>query len=56
MSTGDLFARPRMSGVANPGGVCAVIFETTADVSVIKRRDTVDRTIFSGVRDAERFF
>jgi uncharacterized membrane protein YcaP (DUF421 family) len=56
MSKGDLFTKLRMSGVAHRNDVFAVIFETTGDVSVIKRDAPVDRALFSDVRDAERLF
>jgi len=56
MSEGDLWAKLRLSGVAHRDEVFAVIFETTGDVSVIKRTDAVDRAIFSGVRNAEQLF
>jgi uncharacterized membrane protein YcaP (DUF421 family) len=56
MSRDDLFAKLRMSGVHHADQVFAVVFETTGDVSVIRRGDPVDRRIYSGVRDAERLW
>jgi uncharacterized membrane protein YcaP (DUF421 family) len=56
MSEGDLFAKLRMSGVSRIDEVFAVIFETTGDVSVIKRTDAADSRIFEGVRDSERLW
>jgi uncharacterized membrane protein YcaP (DUF421 family) len=54
MSRDDLFAKLRMSGITHVDQVFAVVFETTGDVSVIRRSDRVDPAIFSGVRDFEQ--
>jgi uncharacterized membrane protein YcaP (DUF421 family) len=52
MTEDDLKSKLRMAGVTHPGQVLAVVFETTGDVSVVKRTDEVDPWIFEGVRGA----
>jgi uncharacterized membrane protein YcaP (DUF421 family) len=52
MSREDLIAKLRMADVRDPGEVRAVIFETTADVSVIKgpRDEPIHPMLMQGVR------
>lgn len=54
MTEGDLKSKLRMAGVRHPSEVLAVVFETTGDVSVVKKGDEVDPWIFDGVRGASR--
>lgn len=53
MSEDDLRSKLRSNGVTHPRQVLAVVFETTGDVSVIKRSDEVDPWLFEEVRGAE---
>lgn len=46
----DLWAKLRTHGVGDPGEVRAVVFETTADVSVITGSGTLDPRLLDGVR------
>jgi uncharacterized membrane protein YcaP (DUF421 family) len=52
MSRDDLIAKLRIAGVSDPAQVRAVIFETTADVSVIKgpRDEAIHPMLMEGVR------
>ncbi|ROO29145.1 DUF421 domain-containing protein [Salinisphaera orenii] len=49
----DLRAKLRLAGVTHPSQVLAVVMETTGDVAVIERRESVDPDLFSGVRGRE---
>lgn len=54
MTEADLKSKLRTAGVTHPSQVLAVVFETTGDVSVLKRGSEADPWVFEGVRDAER--
>lgn len=53
MTEEDLKSKLREAGITHPGQVLAVVFETTGDVSVLRRKDAVSPWIFDGVRGAE---
>lgn len=48
----DLWAKLRINGVSDPGAVLAVVFETTADVSVIQGEGPLDSRLLEHVRGA----
>ena len=54
MTVDDLRSKLRLAGITHPSQVLAVVFETTGDVSVLKRDDEVDPWVFGSVRGAER--
>lgn len=54
MTSDDLQAKLRASGVASLSGAAAVVLETTGDVSVIEAPADLDPDLFSDVRGAER--
>ena len=49
----DLRAKLRLAGVTDPSQVLAVVMETTGDVAVVERRESVDPDLFLGVRGRE---
>lgn len=53
MTIEDLKSKLRMAGVSHRSQVLAVVFETTGDVSVVKRGDAADPWIFEGLRGGE---
>lgn len=53
MTEEDLKSKLRMAGVTSPSQVLAVIFETTGDVSVLKKSDETTPWVFEGVRGVE---
>ena len=53
MTDDDLRSKLRMAGISHPKQVLAVVFETTGDVSVIRREDESDVWLFTDVRGAE---
>ncbi|GAB3677883.1 DUF421 domain-containing protein [Salinisphaera aquimarina] len=53
ITEGDLRSKLRMAGISNRHQVYAVVFESTGDVSVIRRDDTVDPWLLKGVRDSD---
>lgn len=53
MTEDDLRYKLRGSGITHPRQVFAVVFETTGDVSVLKRGEEVDPWLFEEVRGAE---
>jgi uncharacterized membrane protein YcaP (DUF421 family) len=48
----DLWAKLRHAGVTDPDEVLAVVFETTAEISVLQGDGPVDRRLLEGVRGA----
>lgn len=52
----DLRAKLRGAGVINPSEVLAVVFESSADISVMRKREgvTFDEELLTGVRGADR--
>lgn len=54
MTEEDLKCQLRLDGITHPSQVLAVVFETTGDVSVLRRQDDVSSWMFEGVRGAER--
>lgn len=54
MTVDDLRSKLRASGVTHPKQVFAVVFETTGDVSVVKKTDEIDLWLFEGIRGAEK--
>ena len=53
MTEDDLRSKLRMAGITHPKQVLAVVFETTGDVSVIRRDEDSDVWLFADVRGAE---
>ena len=54
MTQGDLYSKLRMAGITHPDQLLAVVFESTGDVSVMKKSDQVDFALFDGVRGADQ--
>lgn len=50
----ELRAALRHAGIRHHGEVLCVVFESTGRMSVLKRGETVDPDLLTGVRDAER--
>lgn len=49
----DLYAKLRMAGITHREQLFAVVLETTGDVSVLKRRESVELELLEGVRGLE---
>lgn len=54
MTVDDLRSKLRAASVTHPKQVFAVVFETTGDVSVIKKSDEIDLWLFEEIRGAEK--
>lgn len=53
MTEDDLRSKLRMAGISHPDQVLAVVFETSGDVSVVKKSDDADPWVFASIRGAE---